>query len=423
MKKKKFIQYVLIACSILVLFSGCGKAAKEEQVTEAEEHIMLRFFHYQAEAEDAFNRVFDAYEKEHPNVKIVSEFLNTESYNATLDARIATKECPDIIGVHPGFSQVIPLARAGYLVDLSGQVCLSDISESCMKTATLGDGIYGVPTDQSYICTFYNKDIFDAYDLSVPETWDEFLDVCQVLKSEGITPISLGYKDTWIRVLIPYALAPTTIYRYDNDFDDAMYRGQKHFNGAEWNNTLIKLKELINNGYVTEDFLKTSYDQQLSAFANGQAAMMIMGSWGVSLIQNMNENCDFGLFITPASDDGINWISSSVGGMLSVYEDSEQKEAAIDFLNFFLQNDEVYGQFLEDTENLSVRTDFSIVSDSELQELVTDIPGSYGFLDVNWPYAFSEEFRIMIEAISMGMDTSEALESLDNVWERMVIEE
>lgn len=420
---KKIILYLLFGCLVTGMLSGCGSIPKEEQPDEKEEHIVLRFFHYQGEAEDAYNKVFEAYEKEHPNVKIVSEFLNSDSYIATLDARIATKDCLDIIGVHPGLAHVIPLAEAGYLADLTGQPCLSGIIESCMNTASFGNGIYGVPTDQSYICTFYNKDIFDEYHLTKPETWDEFLEVCQVLKAEGITPIALSGKDTWIQKLIPYALAPTTIYRYNNDFDDAMYDGQRCFNGEEWNNTLIKLQEIINNGYVTENFLKVSYDQQLSAFANGQAAMMIMGTWGVSLVQNMNENCNFGLFVVPVSDDRVNWMASSVGGMLSVYEDSEHKEEAIDFLNFFLQNDEVYGQFLEDTGNISIRTDFSIAGDLELQSLTENIPGSYTFLDVNWPNGFGDEFVKMIETVSRGKDISDALESLDAVWKRMVSKE
>ena len=408
-------------CLMILILSGCGTVTEKEQEMQEEEQVVLRFFHYQGEAEAAYNAVFDAYEKEHPNGKIVSEFLNSESYDATLHARIATKDCPDIIGTRPGLTQVIPLAAAGYLADLTGQSCLSDISETNLMTASFANGVYGVPTDQSYICTFYNKDIFEEYDLSAPKTWNEFMEVCQTLKSKGITPISLSYKDVWIRQLIPYALAPTTIYRYNSDFDNQLYKGLKSFDGEEWNATFIKLKELIDHGYVTENFLKISYDQQLSAFANGEAAMMIMGSWGVSMIQNLNENCNFGLFITPASDDGINWISASIGGMLSVYEDSKQKEVAIDFLNFFLQNDEVYGQFLEETGNLSARMNFSATSNPELQMLTNDIQGSYIFLDVNWPSGFGDEFMKTVEEISRGEDISDALKSLNTVWNGRVM--
>ena len=95
-----------------------------------------------------------AYEKAHPNVKIKSEFLNSENYNSTLDARIAVQDCPDLIGVHPGYAQALPLARAGYLADLSGQPCLENVRESDAETGSLAGSIYAAPTDLTYICTF-----------------------------------------------------------------------------------------------------------------------------------------------------------------------------------------------------------------------------------------------------------------------------
>lgn len=34
----------------------------------------------------------------------------------------------------------------------------------------------------------YRKDIFGQYGLEVPKTWDEFLNVCKVLKDNGEIP-------------------------------------------------------------------------------------------------------------------------------------------------------------------------------------------------------------------------------------------
>ena len=116
------------------------------------------------------SRFIDVYKRQ---VRIESEFLNTENYNSILNARIAIKECPDIIGVHPGFAQAIPLAEAGYLAELTGQKCVAGISEGNLKIASVDNRIYGVPTDLSYICIFYNKAIFAEYGLSVPDTWEE----------------------------------------------------------------------------------------------------------------------------------------------------------------------------------------------------------------------------------------------------------
>lgn len=428
MMKKKGIW--VLAVLLLVLLCGCertpafldssGEAQGLEENTASageEERVVLRFFHYQGEAKEAYEKVFRAYEEAHPNVTIESEFMNTTSYNSTLSARIAVQDCADIFGVHPGLRQAIPLAKAGYMVDLSGQKCLENISESNLQTAAYGGKYYAVPTDFSYICTFYNKDIFAQYDLEVPTTWDQFLETCRVLRDAGITPISLCYKDTWIQSLIPYSLAATTIYKENPAFDQQMREGDKKFYGPEWTETMEKLVTLFTNGYVTPEYMQTSYDQQLQAFARGDAAMMVMGTWAVSLVRGLNESCNLGLFIMPASDDGVNWIASSVGGMLAVNAESAHKEIAIDFLNFFLSNDAVYSQFLLDTGNLPARTNGDFALDTALRDLTSDIPGSYPFLDVNWSGDMASGFLKAVEDISSGGDISEALDTLDQIWE------
>ena len=111
MKKRLAIFGVIAA---LLMLAACSAAAPEygTEQTQEQEQIVLHLFHYQGEAEEAYGHVIAAYEKAHPNVKIKSEFLNSENYNSTLDARIAVQDCPDLIGVHPGYAQALPLARA-----------------------------------------------------------------------------------------------------------------------------------------------------------------------------------------------------------------------------------------------------------------------------------------------------------------------
>ena len=111
MKKRLAIFGVIAA---LLMLAACSAAAPEygTEQTQEQEQIVLHLFHYQGEAEEAYGHVIAAYEKAHPNVKIKSEFLNSENYNSTLDARIAVQDCPDLIGVHPGYAQALPLAMA-----------------------------------------------------------------------------------------------------------------------------------------------------------------------------------------------------------------------------------------------------------------------------------------------------------------------
>ena len=44
---------------------------------------------------------------------------------------------------------------------------------------------------------YYNRDLFDKLGLKEPETYDEFLNICETLKSNNVIPIAFGNRDKW----------------------------------------------------------------------------------------------------------------------------------------------------------------------------------------------------------------------------------
>jgi ABC-type glycerol-3-phosphate transport system substrate-binding protein len=54
--------------------------------------------------------------------------------------------------------------------------------------------IYGVPFNSAPVGMWYRKDIFDKYNVKLPETWDEYLKIARDLKKKGvyITSISVA---------------------------------------------------------------------------------------------------------------------------------------------------------------------------------------------------------------------------------------
>ena len=53
MKKKGFMCYMFSICLMILILSGCGTVTEKEQEMQEEEQVVLRFFHYQGEAEAA----------------------------------------------------------------------------------------------------------------------------------------------------------------------------------------------------------------------------------------------------------------------------------------------------------------------------------------------------------------------------------
>ena len=68
----------------------------------------------------------------------------------------------------------------------------SETLSGAIDAFSYGGEIYGVPINQESTFFFYNERIFDEYGLTPPESFDELLDLCRTLRSNGVTPMSLS---------------------------------------------------------------------------------------------------------------------------------------------------------------------------------------------------------------------------------------
>ena len=60
-----------------------------------------------------------------------------------------------------------------------------------ISTGTAPDGrIYVLPTTLTGTAIFYNKDVFQKVGVSVPETWEQFIEVQKKIKAAGIIPFA-----------------------------------------------------------------------------------------------------------------------------------------------------------------------------------------------------------------------------------------
>ena len=51
---------------------------------------------------------------------------------------------------------------------------------------TYDNGVYALPDSQSFYLMFYRTDVFEALDLEVPESWDDFLAATAVLQRNNM---------------------------------------------------------------------------------------------------------------------------------------------------------------------------------------------------------------------------------------------
>ncbi|MEU3183337.1 ABC transporter substrate-binding protein [Streptomyces sp. NPDC006923] len=124
--------------------------------------------------------------------------LNTvasETFRTQLPTYLTSANPPDLLTWYPG-SVAESYAKKDLLLDVSDiwtKPELAGYSDAQKKLCTSTDGkkVF-VPTSYYWWGVFYRKSNFAKWGVQEPKTWDEFLDLCDKLKSKGVAPIGLG---------------------------------------------------------------------------------------------------------------------------------------------------------------------------------------------------------------------------------------
>ena len=143
------------------------------------------------------------YMAKHPNVKINITILENEAFKTKLTTVMQGGTPPDIFQSWGGGTMNDQI-DAGMLQDITsyldadGGAWRNTFAPGALAVYALDGKNYGVPWDMGMVSWWYNKDLFaKAKIANPPTTWTELLDDVKALKAAGITPISLGEKDTW----------------------------------------------------------------------------------------------------------------------------------------------------------------------------------------------------------------------------------
>lgn len=108
------------------------------------------------------------------------------SHLESLKILAAQKEFFDIVEIQ----ETSTLAAAGLLAPVPEGV------SALVENPGIYEGVcYGVPRYATTLGIIYNKDIFDGLGLSEPDTYEDFLQICQQVKDAGRNPLALGAAD------------------------------------------------------------------------------------------------------------------------------------------------------------------------------------------------------------------------------------
>jgi len=339
-------------CLVLVT-AGCGQkdnnaGESKSSANGGSDKVTVNFMHLWPEGVSAgqnkiVNQIIKEYQTEHPNVVIKQEVLDNEQYKNKLKVLSASNELPDVgVTWAAGFLQPYVEGNLFAPVDdlLNGELKDKFVAGTTEAYA-INDKTYALPLEFNIAPIYYNKAIFEKYNLEVPQTYDQFKQVVKTLSDGGIAPIALGNKDRWTGSL-------WYMYLADRIAGQQALAGAISGSGSFMDEGLVKaaseVQSLVDSNAFVKGFNGLSNEEAKSEFVNGKAAMYMMGSWDLpNFTTNEEIPLEFrnsvGFFKFPTVEGGKGDINSWVGGPgvgLFVAENSEVKEEAKLFVEYFV---------------------------------------------------------------------------------------
>jgi raffinose/stachyose/melibiose transport system substrate-binding protein len=365
--------------------------------------------------------------KAYGKVSFNASYAPTDQVQTSVRTQLGAGNAPDIHVVYPGNGSamsMVQIADANLLADLSDQAWTKKIPEN-FKPAFQKDGkTYIYSAGSSVIGAIYNKKVFaEAGVTTLPTTWPEFLQVCETLKTAGKVPIALGAQTPWVTQLITYALVPSTVYVKDPDFDKQMADGTASFAESGWVDALEMYLDLQKRGYFNDNVNGTTFEQQTSMVATGEAAMAIQVSAVLPDFRKAADNeDDLSMFPVPGGQTADEvWIAAGIVVGLGVSARSKKLDEAKKFIEFLGEQKNI-NAWAEAVACVPLVKDANSKIDPVLDSFLPFLENNKAvpFMDQAWPNAEVQPAHFAVVQELLGGETTipQALAKLDQTYRK-----
>lgn len=345
------------------------------------------------------------------DVTIALEMPSPEQAVQILQTRLASNDAPDIFALH---ANNIPLYyEAGYLSDLSDQPFVSKVYENVLDSVTYDGKVVALPMESLSWGYLYNKEIFRELDLQVPQTLDEMQQVIDKLNENDIPPFLLAFQESWVPQLMTALSLGGLVSSEHPDWIEQMNAGQSSY--AEVRDIFNIIDMIMNNG--SDKPFEVGSAAGAADFANGKAAMWVMGAWMAESLLEVNPDFDFGIAPLPVSNNPEgSMINLATSTSLAVSPTSNNKDVAQALINYMLDDNDSAALF-EQLKFNPIATVHQYETFPWIADASEYVAQGRAYLDLQMPNGVTDEQAKLLQSYyAKEVTIDEFIETMDRTW-------
>ncbi len=263
----------------------------------------------------ALEALIELYEKTYSETEVINATVTGGSgvnARAVLKTRMLGGNPPDSFQVHAGQELIGTWVTANRMEDLTplfeAQGWMDAFPDELIDLISTENGIWSIPlTIHRSNVLWYVQNNLDEWGVSVPSSWDEFLEIAPMLQEQGVTPLVLATNWTVNHLWESVALSVLGPENWN-----ALWTGDLAFDSDAAVEVWETLDEILE--YTNDDASSLSWQQATDQIIDGEAAFNVMGDWAEGYMRNVQEQ-------TPQED--FNWAPSpGTAGVFMLLSDS-----------------------------------------------------------------------------------------------------
>lgn len=341
MRMKRMIASVLSLTMAASLLAACGSAApestpapeseSESQASSGQVTIKLSTWDYTTNRDVQEN--VDAFMKANPDIKVDIIDVPAADYTTKLSTMLNGGSDLDVVMVKDA-DTTYSLYQKNQLLDLTDYVSADSVDldayNGLAKNFNFDGKQYALPFRSSYYVMYYNKDIFDAHNMPYPSndwTWADFEKMAMEL-ADPANEVYGAYLHTWQACVVNWAL------------QDGTHTILDYQTGYDFLKPYYEMALRLQDAGAIQDYgqLKAAKIHYSGAFAQGNVALMPMGSWFMSMmaekVQSGESKVNWGVATLPHPEGVEPGYVVGASSPIAINAASQKKDAAWKLVKF-----------------------------------------------------------------------------------------
>ena len=190
-----------------------------------------------------------------------------------------------------------------------------------------------------------NRDLFEQYDIPLPNDYAGFVAACKAFEEVGIRGYTADYLYDYtcmetLQGLSAAELMTTDGRKWRTAYSDPANNNRVGLDNTVWPGAFERMEQFIQDTGLTAADLELNYDAVVEMFGNGQLAMYFGSSAGVKMFQEQGIDATFLPFF---SQNGEKWLMTTPYFQVALNRDLEQdnprRKKAMQVLHVMLSED------------------------------------------------------------------------------------